>query len=196
MTEQMQKFLVTATMTTDLILVVEAPEGTDLSDIQKAASTLDGSLFTEPDGFGGGWDIDGAREIEAGEEDHNDADAYDITGDIKATKTTEIQRLNDQFRKTLAGGKIVLTQGIAALDESDAILSRVSGYDDFDDPENDPHREHDSGFFDYEDQEHGKEHRIMWKIDYYDNDMEGLSEDPANPSKTNRVMTVMLAEEY
>ena len=37
---------------------------------------------------------------------------------------------------------------------------------------------------------------ILFKIDYYDRDLLGGSEDPGNPHATCRVMTVMLAEEY
>ena len=38
--------------------------------------------------------------------------------------------------------------------------------------------------------------KIFWKIDYYDKNYQYLSENPSNPEITNRVMTVMLAEEY
>ena len=57
-------------------------------------------------------------------------------------------------------------------------------------PINDPYNEHDFGSFDYKDE------KIFWKIDYYDKNYQYLSEDPANPNLTNRVMTVMLASEY
>ena len=55
--------------------------------------------------------------------------------------------------------------------------------------DNDPHGEHDFGIV-----EHGGV-RSFWKIDYYDREMQMLSPDPADPSVTTRVLTVMLAEE-
>ena len=56
--------------------------------------------------------------------------------------------------------------------------------------DNDPHEEHDFGVV-----EHGGV-RCLWKIDYYDREMEMLSPDPADPSVTTRVLTIMLADEY
>jgi Protein of unknown function (DUF3768) len=61
--------------------------------------------------------------------------------------------------------------------------------------DNDPHGEHDFGSLDYE----GK--RIFWKVDYYDRASFGTgrdmgSEDPSDPAKTLRVLTIMLASEY
>ena len=56
--------------------------------------------------------------------------------------------------------------------------------------DNDPHGEHDFGSFDHDGE------RIFWKIDYYDAACEFGSEDPAEPAKTTRVLTIMLAEEY
>ena len=56
--------------------------------------------------------------------------------------------------------------------------------------DNDPHGEHDFGAFDFKDE------RIFWKIDYYDAACEYGCEDPADPSKTTRVLTIMLASEY
>ena len=104
---------------------------------------------------------------------------------------TDIATLNDTFRKTLSGGRVMLTAGINALPADDVaqILSRVRSFNDFTE-DNDPYGEHDFFCFDY------KGNTIFCKIDYYDRKLQYLSEDPADVSKTIRVMTVMLADEY
>jgi hypothetical protein len=56
--------------------------------------------------------------------------------------------------------------------------------------DNDPHGEHDFGSFDIV----GR--KFFWKIDYYDRQCQYGSEDPADPEKTTRVLTVTLAEDY
>lgn len=102
-----------------------------------------------------------------------------------------IQLINDNFRRTLQGGKVVLTRGIRALPQDDIaeIMLRVSRFNDFT-TANDSYGEHDLGQFEY----HGN--KIIWKIDYYDKNYEYASENPADITKTNRVLTVMLASEY
>jgi hypothetical protein len=69
------------------------------------------------------------------------------------------------------------------------VLERVRTFDQFD-GDNDPRCEHDFGAFEIEND------GFFWKIDYYAPDMDGGSEDPSDPQKTTRVLTVMLAAEY
>ena len=78
-------------------------------------------------------------------------------------KTKETARLNDQFRTTFIGGKVMTTQGIEALtpDQKMTILTKVRQFDDFTE-DNDPYGEHDFGAFDMPNV--GK---IFFKIDYY-----------------------------
>ena len=54
----------------------------------------------------------------------------------------------------------------------------------------DPHQEHDFGSF------KADGHTIFFKIDYFDKDLKYHSPDPAYPSVTERVITIMLAKEY
>lgn len=105
--------------------------------------------------------------------------------------TKLIRYLNDRFRSTFQGGQIVLTRGIRALpqEEITEILSKVSNFNDFN-SSNDPYFEHDCAYLEY------KGMKIIWKIDYYDKEYEYASENPADITKTNRVLTVMLADEY
>ena len=100
-----------------------------------------------------------------------------------------IALLNDLARTTLTGCRVVLTQGIASLDNLDAIMAAVQSFADFT-PSNDPYGEHDFGAVQFEGQ------TVFWKIDYYDLDLLMHSPDPADPTVTCRVLTVMLAEEY
>ena len=64
-------------------------------------------------------------------------------------QVARIQELNDAFRKTFAGGKMVMTASVAALPEmvKSSALGKVAQFNDFT-PENDPHGEHD--FFSFE----------------------------------------------
>ena len=107
------------------------------------------------------------------------------------TETQRIRLLNDQLRATFVGGKIMLTAGVDALsDEAKAmVLSKVRTFADFN-GDNDPHGEHDFGSFKLEGVTY------FFKLDYYSLDMEGGSEDPADPEKTTRVLTIMRADEY
>ena len=55
-------------------------------------------------------------------------------------------------------------------------------------PEDSPER--DLGWF------YVGKHKLMFKFDYYDLDMEYGSEDPADATKTVRVLTIMLPSDY
>jgi hypothetical protein len=103
----------------------------------------------------------------------------------------QVRTLNDAFRRAFVGGKVMMTAGIAALPDAAqaTVLDKVRMFDAFT-ADNDPHGEHDFGSFEVD----GR--KIFWKVDYYDAAMEFGSEDSADPSKTTRVLTVMLASEY
>src|SRR5690625_4806411 len=106
-------------------------------------------------------------------------------------RTRQITRLNDELRITLQGGKVFATNGIRALGDKmfARILNEVRHYNNFT-PDNGPYGALDFGNIEVEG------HKVFWKIDYYEPDMEGGSEDPADPSQTVRVLTIMLAREY
>ena len=106
----------------------------------------------------------------------------------------KIALLNDQLRfamVTSSRGRVVMTAGVAALPEEDVarVLDRVSRFDEWT-KDNDPHGEHDFGNFEV------AGITYFFKVDYYAPDMEGGSEDPADPEKTTRVLTIMRADEY
>jgi len=98
---------------------------------------------------------------------------------------------NDDFRLHPNKGTLCLTAGIRALGDLcvKEIIGKVRNFNNFNE-NNDPYGEHDFGAFDYQ----GK--KIFFKIDNYDTDFLFLSPDVTNPRVTNKVLTVMLAEEY
>ena len=105
--------------------------------------------------------------------------------------TAKIRALNDELRQQRIGGRIVATAGVARLGDAfvERLLNAVSAFDDFSE-DNDPHHEHDFGTIELDNK------KLFWKIDYYDPSLEFGSEDPADPDKTSRVLTVMFADEY
>lgn len=106
-------------------------------------------------------------------------------------RTSRIAALNDAFRTTFRGGRVTMTPGINALHKATLgrIICAVVAFDTWT-LGNDPNQEHDFGAVAVD----GR--RVFWKIDYYDPSMEAGSEDPADPERTTRVLTIMLAEEY
>ena len=107
------------------------------------------------------------------------------------TRTERIRTLNDDLRQNLIGGLAVMTLGVSALGQQavERIVKTIAVYDDFCHA-NDPHEEHDFGSFEAE----GK--TIFFKIDYYDRSLTYHSPDPSDPAVTERVITIMLADEY
>ena len=104
---------------------------------------------------------------------------------------SRIRELNDQFRHSLAGGLLHITRGVIGLGGKcqSTILDAIAAFDGFS-PEDDPYGEHDFGALTIAGT------RILFKIDYFDRGLSGHSPDPADPSVTTRVLTIMLAEEY
>jgi hypothetical protein len=107
------------------------------------------------------------------------------------TRTERIRALNDDLRHYLRGGLAVITPGVAALGQQavERIVKTIAVYDDFC-HSNDPHEEHDFGSFQADGQ------KIFFKIDYFDTTRTYHSPDPSDPSVTERVITIMLADEY
>ena len=100
-----------------------------------------------------------------------------------SAQVARIRELNDNLRKTLSGGRVMMTPGIAALGPEivERVVKAITVFDDFCN-ENDPYTEHDFGALDVEG------NRVFFKINH--------SPDPSNPAVTERVITLMLAEEY
>jgi hypothetical protein len=108
-----------------------------------------------------------------------------------SSDTDRIRMLNDELRRHLLGGGAVMTAGIAALgpEAVSRLMQTVAAFNDFC-TANDPHCEHDFGAFDFDGTP------VMFKIDYYNKDLSFHSPDPADPAVTERIITLMLAEEY
>jgi len=101
-----------------------------------------------------------------------------------------IRVLNDNFRVTFQGGRLVMTNSVSELplDIKARLILAVQSFNAFSN-DNDPHGEHDFGEIDLEGESY------FWKIDYYAPDLRGGAEDPSLP-ETLRVLTIMRADEY
>ena len=111
--------------------------------------------------------------------------------DASPIKAARIRELNDQLRRQAIGGRIVITSGIQALgaDGVRQVLTAVARFDEFTE-DNDPWGEHDCAILTVDG------HRVIFKHDYFDRDLTYHSPDASDPVVTERVLTVMLAEEY
>jgi hypothetical protein len=105
--------------------------------------------------------------------------------------TDKIRVLNDNFRSTFLGGRVVTTQGVneLPLDIKARVILAVQSFDKFT-ADNDPHHEHDFGSFEIAGETY------FFKLDYYSPDLQSGAEDPADPAKTTRMLTIMRADEY
>ena len=103
----------------------------------------------------------------------------------------QIRALNDRLRIRRLGGFFNITQGVKALGHEChlVIRQRIAEFDDFN-FNNDPFGEHDFGKLTVDG------HKLFWKIDYFDINVEYHSPDPADPKVTRRSLTIMLASEY
>jgi hypothetical protein len=110
---------------------------------------------------------------------------------MSITDTDRIRLLNDQLRQNLSGGVAVITTGIAAFgaEAVERLVKTIAIFDDFC-TANDPHEEHDFGSFRFDDVD------VMFKIDYFDKSLNFHSPDAADPAVTERVITIMRADEY
>jgi len=91
-------------------------------------------------------------------------------------------------------GTVVVTSGVQSLlfekgGNMEALASVVRDFDDFTE-DNDPCAEHDFGKIRFLSTD------LFWKIDQYNANLDGGSEDPTDLSITCRVLTIMLTEEY
>jgi len=105
-------------------------------------------------------------------------------------KADRIREMNDSFRQSFVGGQVLLSMGVDRLPPKtkQAVLTKVRTYDAFNEG-NDPSGEHNIITV-----EHDGE-RYLAKMDYYAPDLGHSSDDPADQSKTFRVLTVMKADE-
>ena len=110
--------------------------------------------------------------------------------DARAEHSRKIRDLNDQLRREMPHGSIVLTRAVAQLDNTAirTILRAVSRFDKFT-PGNDPWGEHDFGQVTIDGVPY------FWRIDAYDVDLQWGSPDPTDETVTRRILTLMTAED-
>ena len=109
-----------------------------------------------------------------------------------------IAKQNDAFRAMmlLGGhktyqGETVTTRAVAAKGFGFMLNAQiaVAAFNEFNE-DNDPYGDHSFGVVTVNGE------RIYWKIDLYDLNLEYGSEEPENPEKTRRVLTIMLPSDY
>lgn len=106
-------------------------------------------------------------------------------------RTDRIRQLNDQLRTLRGSGQVHIVGQLVDMGEElqKKVLFEVATFAGFNDGD-DPYGEHDFGAVTVDGE------RFMFKIDYYAPGLKEGSEDPADPAKTVRVMSVFCAEDY
>ena len=111
-------------------------------------------------------------------------------------KSKRMAALNDALRHdpgTGEHGRIMMTRGVSELGIAFTMqaLAQLEVFADFT-RDNDPWSEHDFGAFEVDG------HKLFWKVDYFEKGTGYMAgaETPENPMTTDRVLTIMLAEEY
>ncbi len=113
-------------------------------------------------------------------------------------KTERIRALNDQLRTSSdpiaalkLNGQLVITHALAAKGNEflERAIAAVRAFDDFYE-DNDPWGEHDCATLQVDGE------TVIFKIDYYDPELERHSDDAADPALTRRVLTIMLASDW
>jgi hypothetical protein len=108
------------------------------------------------------------------------------TETIQNETSAKIAELNDAFRRQNPV-RYTFTRGVLASLNIQRVVSMIRSFDVFTE-DNDPYGEHDFGRIELDGE------TVFWKIDYYDQELAGWC-DPLS-SKCNRVLTVLLSEEY
>jgi len=102
--------------------------------------------------------------------------------------------LNDQFRKGDSSlGLWYMAPKVAALPQAQKqeLVESVQEIDNFIETKaTRPNSEHDFGLVTYNETDY------LWTIDYSDKQLKSPSPNPADPSCTTRVLTLMRADEY
>ena len=101
----------------------------------------------------------------------------------------KIRDLNDAFRTSLQGGRVMRSSSIAGMPdiEQERIFEALKKFDDFNEG-NDPNGEHDMALFDVAGSAY------IAKIDYYDTDERFLSDDPSDPQVYNKEKEAVIRE--
>lgn len=105
---------------------------------------------------------------------------------MSSDATVRIRELNDAFRQSFSGGRVVMTPTVQALPDlaRAELAQRVRTFDGWT-AENDPFGQHDAGEIDLAGA------TWLWRIDYHDAECKAGSPDWADPDQTTRVLTLM-----